>query len=96
MGEQLRGADVMARIGGDEFVLLLLETTSERAIQVGKRLCDNVALVDAGFFPLSVSVGVAQWISEETIETLLARADTALSTAKMNKSRRSVAAATPL
>lgn len=100
MGEQLRGGDVMARLGGDEFVLLLLETTSDRAIQVGKRLCDNVASADTGdivtgSFPLSVSIGAAQWIPEETIDTLLARADMALSNAKISKRRGSVVAATP-
>lgn len=99
MGEQLRGGDVMARLGGDEFVLLLLETTSDRAVQVGKRLCDNVASAAAGdvafgSFPLSVSIGAAQWIPEETIDTLLARADKALSFAKMSARRGSVVAAT--
>jgi len=86
MGRQLRGGDVMARIGGDEFVLLLLETTIDGAKQMAERLCREVAstTIEADGKPFStiVSVGVAQWHAGETFDQLLARADGALYAAK--------------
>lgn len=83
---QLRGGDVAARIGGDEFVVLLLETTVDRAARVAKRVCEEVAGAKTDDIKpgitISVSVGAAQWIESETVETLLARADAALYMAK--------------
>lgn len=91
MGGQLRGGDTMARTGGDEFVLLLLETTSDRAAGVAERLCQGVASTPteaAGTaFATMVSIGVAQWATDETIEDLLARADAALYRAKAGGAR---------
>ena len=99
MGGQLRGGDVMARFGGDEFVLLLLKTTSVGAVRVGERLCRGVASVetdaDGTAFATAVSVGVAQWTNDETIEELLARADSALYQAKSRETRGCVVAAAP-
>jgi diguanylate cyclase (GGDEF)-like protein/PAS domain S-box-containing protein len=86
MGRQLRDGDVMARIGGDEFVLLLLETSVDGAVRVADRLCQGVAAatIEAGSasFTTMVSVGVAEWRANETIDQLLARADAALYAAK--------------
>ncbi len=91
MGGQLRGGDIMARTGGDEFVLLLLETTSDRAVGVAERLCQGVASTPTEAvgtaFATMVSIGVAQWAPNETIDDLLARADAALYLAKANGAR---------
>jgi len=99
MSRQLRNGDVMARIGGDEFVLLLLETSVDKAMRVAERLCRGVASAttesDAGAFSIKVSVGVAQWRPDETIEQLLARADKALYSAKTDDTPGCVVAADP-
>ncbi len=91
MGRQLRDGDVMARIGGDEFVLLLLETTLDGAMGVGERLLQGVASATTeapdATFTTGVSVGVAQWHLGETIEQLLDRADKALYVAKSGETR---------
>jgi len=97
MGGQLRGGDVMARLGGDEFVLLLLETTSDRAVGVAERLhrevASNITTIEGQSFTTEVSVGVAQWAPDESIETLLARADAALYRAKAGDGGHKVAVA---
>jgi diguanylate cyclase (GGDEF)-like protein/PAS domain S-box-containing protein len=91
MGGQLRGGDIMARIGGDEFVLLLLETTSDQAVGVAERLCQEVAStpteVAGTVFATTVSIGVAQWTPHETVDDLLSRADAALYKAKLTRPR---------
>jgi diguanylate cyclase (GGDEF)-like protein len=71
----LRMSDVLARIGGDEFAVLLPGCSLETAAQIAERLRSAVAAANC-------SVGVASWDRVETVEELLARADAALYDAK--------------
>ncbi len=71
----LRAGDVLARIGGDEFGVLLPGCGREMATTIAERLR---AAVDA----VRCSVGVATWDGSETAERLLARTDAALYEAK--------------
>ncbi len=71
----LRMSDVLARIGGDEFAVLLPGCSMETAVQIAERL--RAAVPSA-----NCSVGVATWDRVETVEQLLARADDALYGAK--------------
>jgi diguanylate cyclase (GGDEF)-like protein len=80
---RLRPGDILARHGGDEFVLLLPSTSEREANAVLARLCN-----DEG--PVSWSVGVCQWLPGEELSAVLARADTRLYDAKLAKPRRSV------
>jgi len=80
---QMRLNDLIGRIGGEEFAILLpgldLQQASQRAEQL--RLAVRAILRPDG--PLTVSIGVAECShSGETIETLLARADQAMRQAK--------------
>lgn len=88
MTRNLRRIDTIARIGGEEFVVLLPRTTLAEAAQVGDKLRSIVELTE---FPggegqpegmLTISVGAASLRSDETGAELLARADTALYEAK--------------
>jgi diguanylate cyclase (GGDEF)-like protein len=82
-----RGSDVLARIGGEEFALLLPETTLGEAQIVAERLRRDVAeqtpVVAAREMPATVSVGVA-WRTPEMsgIAQLMSAADKALYEAK--------------
>ncbi|MFA6039919.1 MAG: diguanylate cyclase [Methylophilus sp.] len=84
----LRDVDVMGRIGGEEFAILLPETSNEQATETAERL--RVALEDArlaldGGLPLhfTVSFGVTALSDRNTnIDTLLNQADQALYQAK--------------
>ncbi len=83
----LRATDLLARIGGDEFAVLLAETDIEGAEHVAAKLRKALAAYGSQLSPslpsLTLSVGVGQ-ISEEddAIEDILARADKAQYLAK--------------
>ncbi|MEQ8516682.1 MAG: GGDEF domain-containing protein [Chromatocurvus sp.] len=81
----LRGEDVAGRIGGEEFAVLLLGDVDD-AQQVVARLRDMLAEqpmhVGAEVVPVRASFGIAQWLGEQEVESLLIRADRALYQAK--------------
>ncbi len=82
---QARKTDLIGRIGGEEFALLLpglnLEQAEDRAEKL--RLATHQILRPDG--PLTVSIGIAECHSHgETTDALLARADKAMRHAKQN------------
>jgi diguanylate cyclase (GGDEF)-like protein len=87
IGDTVRSNDLVGRIGGEEFALLLVETDLDDAVQVAERLCHAIALHEFTRGCLTVrttaSLGVTQWYpAEATLDTPLARADKALHEAK--------------
>jgi len=82
----VRDQDVPARIGGEEFAVLLRNPGPTVAFEVGERVRQAVRDLDlraVGVPTVSVSVGVANaTTAEEPIESLLDRADRALLRAK--------------
>ena len=85
---QLRRSDMMARYGGEELVVLLIDTALEDGHLMAERLREHVANTPATFdsteIRVTVSIGAAQANDKETIAELLARADRALYQAKSN------------
>ena len=82
-----RQIDVVARIGGEEFAVLLPSTSEEGAAVVAGRLCRLVdeqrVVVDGVSIRFSVSGGVATMDdTTDDLETLMKRADQALYCAK--------------
>ena len=57
--QQSRGMDFVARVGGEEFLMLCPQTTEEAAVRVAERIRAAIAVPQADLPPLSVSVGVA-------------------------------------
>jgi len=101
MTRNLRRIDTIARIGGEEFVVLLPRTDAAAATGVGEKLRALVASTD---FPggegqpegrLTISIGVATKVRGETGAELLARADSALYEAKARGRDCVVSAAQP-
>lgn len=79
----LRRPDLLARFGGEEFVVLLHETGLEEAQAVAGRILARIAEPVAGLPSVTVSIGVTvNRPDEEQIDPLLARADRALYKAK--------------
>lgn len=81
----LRPRDVCARFGGEEFVVVLPQTTLEEAREVAERLRLGVAecpLLDTPRVQVTVSIGVATLAAGQTVAELLATADAAVYVAK--------------
>ena len=83
-----RGADMVARFGGEEFALILPDTDTEGALIVAERVLQLVrqaAIPHRALGPgrrVTVSVGVATTRGQVSPEALLAEADRALYRAK--------------
>jgi diguanylate cyclase (GGDEF)-like protein len=92
--EELRATDVAARVGGDEFAILLPETDISGAEQIGKRIAAVVRQrTNEVALPVSLSFGVSTFgVDGQTLDDLTRAADEALYEAKR---RRSVPAVAP-
>ena len=75
----IRKSDVCARIGGDEFGVLLESADEKSAHETAARLIDMIAscelLHDGNELPLSVAIGVGLIQVDDTVESVMARAD---------------------
>jgi diguanylate cyclase (GGDEF)-like protein len=87
---RLRTGDLLARIGGDEFCIVLPSTTLHEAAIVARQVLDACraerVVWPGASIPLAASIGVAQWRSEigRHPDRLIAEADRALYIAKNN------------
>lgn len=89
MKAQLRGVDLLARIGGEEFAVLLPQTDAPKAVQAAERLRQALSLrpleLDTVRLCVTVSAGIAALeAKDEALESLLRRADAGLYTAKQS------------
>ena len=81
---RVRNSDVLARWGGEEFVILCPNTNGAMASQLARKLRDAIAKnTIEGVGAITCSFGVAEFEQGDTPETLLARADEALYRAKL-------------
>ncbi len=85
----LRKNDLLARLGGEEFSVLLPETGRKEAFELAERLRRKVEEISIDFegrsFGFTVSIGVTEAIENDaTIEQVQMRADNALYSAKEN------------
>ncbi|MCQ8118626.1 sensor domain-containing diguanylate cyclase [Methylomonas rosea] len=84
----LREIDVFARLGGEEFVALLPDTTANQAELIANRICKAVAATPVlsdkqETINVTVSIGISQWSgAPSNVDTLLQTADEALYEAK--------------
>jgi len=79
----LRRDDFLARLGGDEFVAILRGYKPEAARRLAEQVVSNLASMQiSGADKIAVSVGMTFFQPGESLETVTARADTALYRAK--------------
>lgn len=97
--EGIKGRDFASRYGGEEFAILLPESGATAGMSVGNALRKALANKDVinrntgdKLGRITMSVGVAEYVTGESPEELIERADGALYTAKHN-GRNQVAAA---
>lgn len=85
----IRTSDSAYRYGGEEFTVLLPEADAKAARFVADRAVTDVASVrletpDDASAGVTVSVGVAEWLSGEALQSFLQRADQAMYASKAN------------
>jgi diguanylate cyclase (GGDEF)-like protein/PAS domain S-box-containing protein len=81
--ESFRESDIIARIAGDEFVVLATEISGTSAETIATRLQENLEVRNARrarLYKLSLSVGIAHYDPEHpcSIDDLMAQADTVM------------------
>jgi diguanylate cyclase (GGDEF)-like protein/PAS domain S-box-containing protein len=87
---QVRAVDVLARYGGDEFVLLLPQADAQQALLIAERIRTSVAATaqlgaDQSPFTVTLSIGIAELQRapvDEDVERVIQHADEALYAAK--------------
>ena len=93
LSSRLRKADVVARIGGDEFAVVLSDITNDSDVQVA---CDQLLKlvtepydIDQQNYHVTTSIGVAMYPEDGTdVQELLKNADAAMYQAKANGKNR--------
>jgi diguanylate cyclase (GGDEF)-like protein len=95
----IRSIDRFGRYGGEEFLLILPDTSAEKAARLLDRLRSIIAELDWSAFStgmrVTMSAGVAALRESEGSDSLLARADTALYASKA-RGRNRISSAEPL
>lgn len=96
---EIRSSDVAARFGGEEFLMVLPFTNEAYALHVAERVRERIAhmSVDSPDGPIRVtaSLGIATLGPDESMESMLERADAALYRAKREGRNRCVASEAP-
>lgn len=85
VSDHVRKADVLGRIGGEEFAVLATETTDESALALAEKIRRAVEMTEhdhAG--KVTISIGVSTYDSGLTLDEFVRRADEALYAAKNN------------
>lgn len=84
--ECLRDSDLLGRLGGEEFIILLSDISKTTALNIAERIREKIQNCD--IIPMgvriTVSIGITSFSNGDSEDTLLKRADTALYTAKNN------------
>ena len=88
--KRLRQSDILCRVGGDEFVILLVDTLVADAVEIGNDICKQITNAhfqfDNNTYKISASIGVSEVDGHSTGPEYLRQADIALYVAK-NKGR---------
>jgi diguanylate cyclase (GGDEF)-like protein len=95
----IRSSDVIGRIGGEEFAILLPETPGTMATKIAEALRESISLLNVQHLGhvirLTASFGVASLVTQDpSFRSVLARADAAMYEAKI-EGRNKVATGTP-
>ncbi|MBO0589305.1 GGDEF domain-containing protein [Sporosarcina sp. E16_8] len=78
MQQSGRPHDIIARIGGEEFMLLLPETNLEKAYTIAESIRKIVEQSEWSYTPITISSGVSMVKQGDTPTTLIRRTDVAL------------------
>ena len=86
--DSVRGSDAVFRYGGDEFLVILADTSTADARHVVERIRARLAdwnrVGHLENFELSLSIGVAEWVQGKTLDVVLDNADKKMYAAKQD------------
>tara|TARA_R110001599_G_scaffold64023_5_gene179723 strand:- start:27839 stop:29326 length:1488 start_codon:yes stop_codon:yes gene_type:complete len=85
--EAVRINDIVTRWGGEEFLILLKNCSLSQAVTIAEKLRNAIAAHNFSVLsgtPLTASLGVAEYIQNESLQEFFARADKVLYQAKSN------------
>jgi len=87
--QTLRDTDLLGRLGGEEFAIILPESDMAAAMEVGERLRQTLSEIkistDRGAIQVTVSIGLAMMkAGDDTLDAIMGRADAALYKAKQS------------
>jgi diguanylate cyclase (GGDEF)-like protein len=84
VSKRIRKTDILARWGGEEFIILLPETPVDSATNLAEELCaslsSSLTVPEVGH--VTASFGVAGYVPSDTVDTIIMRADNMLYEAK--------------
>jgi diguanylate cyclase (GGDEF)-like protein len=93
----LRNEDICSRWGGEEFLVLLPETTLDGALAVANKIRESVSMtefkVNRPGIQITISLGVCEYKPDQNIFEAISRADQALHQAKMGGRNRAMVGA---
>lgn len=83
--KHIRGTDIVARWGGDEFAILFSDTSLTNVREIMERVRCKVEKTFHSSYSLTISVGIISLEPDQNLRELLIKADQALYKAKMQK-----------
>lgn len=88
MKRAFRKEDIISRVGGDEFVVLLPKTPEKVALSIVKRIKNDCAANPLDFIKISISFGVAtKTVGEEDIHEIYKKAEDRMYFSKLTESK---------
>ncbi len=92
LAKAVRSTDFASRYGGEEFIVILPNSSLQDTLPIAQRICDEIAQHPWPQRPVTVSVGVAAYSNQANVQDLIAQADKALYQAKADGRNRVVSA----
>lgn len=89
--ENSRKSDIKGRFGGEEFIIICPQTTAESALRLAEKIriaIESFKFEEVGY--KTISLGISTFQDNDTVESLIKKADTALYQAKNSGRNKSV------
>ncbi len=80
--KDIRKSDLLARWGGEEFIIIMPQTKKDHAQQLAEKLRETIEQKPMGAHAITCSFGISEWCEGEELDAVLQRADEALYRAK--------------